>query len=120
MCVSDVAGVFPSVEGLWRLCLNDVGLCQIESPALLTLCSTFGSNPNNWHWPVRGGAGFIGGYGLALDSDYHRRQAATLIRFAQTTRDPDTSAALMRLAAEHIELAEETARSVMRPCPEEG
>jgi len=28
-------------------------------------------------------------------------------RLAQTTRDPDRSSALMRLAAEHVELAEE-------------
>jgi hypothetical protein len=47
---------------------------------------------------------------MSQDSDYHRRQAATLIRLAQTTRDQETSAALMRLAAEHTELAEKSVR----------
>jgi hypothetical protein len=37
---------------------------------------------------------------------YHRRQADTLIRLASSTRDPDTAAALMKLAAEHNHLAE--------------
>lgn len=40
------------------------------------------------------------------DSEYHRRQAAVLIKLAQTTRDTDTAVALMRLAAEHTELAD--------------
>jgi hypothetical protein len=48
---------------------------------------------------------------LALSADYHRRQAAQLIRLAQTTRDQDTAANLMRLAAEHIALAEEATRN---------
>jgi len=43
---------------------------------------------------------------LAIENDYHHRQAATLIRLAQATRDPDTAVALMRLAAEHIARAE--------------
>jgi hypothetical protein len=37
---------------------------------------------------------------------YHRRQAETLIRLAGSTRDPDTAASLMKLAAEHNQLAE--------------
>jgi len=40
------------------------------------------------------------------DSEYHHRQAAVLIKLAQATRDHDTAASLMRLAAEHTELAE--------------
>jgi hypothetical protein len=44
---------------------------------------------------------------LAIDRSYHRRQAATLVRLAQTTRDQETASALMRLAAEHIDLAED-------------
>ena len=38
-------------------------------------------------------------------ADYHRRQADTLIRLASSTRDPETAAALMRLAAEHTGMA---------------
>jgi hypothetical protein len=43
------------------------------------------------------------------NSDYHRRQAATLVQLAQNTRDSNTASALMRMAAEHITLAEEAA-----------
>jgi len=45
---------------------------------------------------------------MSEDSDYHHRQAAALIRLAQTTRDQETSVALMRLAAEHTQLAEKS------------
>jgi hypothetical protein len=43
---------------------------------------------------------------LAIDPAYHLRQATTLIRLAQATRDTKTAAALMRLANEHTALAE--------------
>jgi hypothetical protein len=46
------------------------------------------------------------GIPLAIEKDYHRRQAATLIRLAQTARDPDMAAVLMRLVAEHVRRAE--------------
>jgi hypothetical protein len=39
-----------------------------------------------------------------LTSEYHSRQAVTLSHLAESTRDPHTAAALMRLAAEHIAL----------------
>jgi len=42
-------------------------------------------------------------------SKYHQRQAETLTRLAQTTRDSETASALMRLAAEHTALAEKAA-----------
>ena len=48
------------------------------------------------------------GLGMAVTSDYHRRQAETLIRLAQSTKDSETASALMRLAAEHNALAEQT------------
>jgi len=34
-------------------------------------------------------------------SDYHRRQADFLNRLAESARDPDTAAELLRLASEH-------------------
>ncbi len=57
------------------------------------------------------------GAAMSQDSDYHRRQAAALIRLAQTTRDQETSVALMRLAAEHTELAEKSVRTGVYPRP---
>jgi hypothetical protein len=39
-------------------------------------------------------------------SDHHRVQAWTLVTLAEWTRDPDTAAALRRLAAKHEELAD--------------
>jgi hypothetical protein len=39
-------------------------------------------------------------------AEYHRRQASTLTRLAESTRDPDTARALMRLAAEHTAIAD--------------
>ena len=39
-------------------------------------------------------------------SDFHRVQASTLIRLAQLARDPNTAASLMRLAAQHEEMAD--------------
>ena len=39
-------------------------------------------------------------------SDFHRVQASTLNRLAQLTRDPDTATSLMRLAAQHEEMAD--------------
>jgi len=50
-----------------------------------------------------------GDWGIVATANYHRRQAATLIRLANSTRDPETATALMRLAAEHNALAEEAA-----------
>jgi hypothetical protein len=43
---------------------------------------------------------------MVCPQEYHRRQAEKLIRLAQTTRDPETASALMRLAAEHRLLEE--------------
>lgn len=43
-------------------------------------------------------------------AEYHRRQAEVLIKLANTTREPETAAALMRLAADHVRLAEEADR----------
>ena len=39
-------------------------------------------------------------------SEYHRGQARTLAHLAQLTRDPNTAASLMRLAAKHAEMAD--------------
>jgi hypothetical protein len=39
-------------------------------------------------------------------SNYHRRQAAVLMRLAQNTTDPATAQHLTALAAEHTKLAE--------------
>ena len=47
---------------------------------------------------------------MALSSEYHRRQATTLTQLAQTTRNLDTAKALLRMAAEHLVQADETAR----------
>jgi hypothetical protein len=44
---------------------------------------------------------------MAISSEYHRRQAATLLQLAQNTRDPDTANALLQIVAEHIAPAEE-------------
>jgi len=38
--------------------------------------------------------------------EYHRGQAVTLVNLAQLTSDPDTAASLMRLAAQHEEMAD--------------
>lgn len=43
---------------------------------------------------------------MVSPQEYHRSQAEKLIRLAQTTRDPETAAALMKLAAEHTLLEE--------------
>jgi hypothetical protein len=48
--------------------------------------------------------------GLMTTADYHRRQARTLTQLATATRDPDTAAQLLKLAAEHIALADGAAR----------
>jgi hypothetical protein len=40
------------------------------------------------------------------ESSYHRRQAETLIRLAQSTTDQGTARQLMILAAEHTALAD--------------
>ena len=42
-----------------------------------------------------------------LEPEYHRRQVVMLLRLARTTRDPQTSASLKQLAAEHAAIAEE-------------
>ncbi len=44
---------------------------------------------------------------MALNTDYHRKQATVLVQLAQTTRDRDTAKALMQMAAEQIRLAEQ-------------
>jgi hypothetical protein len=43
---------------------------------------------------------------VAPDADYHRRQAATLLKLAHHTGDPETAASLKQLAAEHMAIAE--------------
>ena len=48
-------------------------------------------------------------------AEYHRRQAATLTRLAQSTRDPETAATLMRMAAEHTTLAEKAYTPERKP-----
>ena len=48
----------------------------------------------------------LGELGFVSSAIYHHRQAQTLIRLADSTRDPETAAALMRLAADHTTLAE--------------
>jgi hypothetical protein len=40
------------------------------------------------------------------EASYHRRQAEILVRLAQSTTDKETSRQLMRLAAEHTDLAD--------------
>jgi hypothetical protein len=40
-------------------------------------------------------------------SEYHRGQARTLVNLARLTRDPNTAASLMRLAAQHAEMADQ-------------
>jgi hypothetical protein len=40
-------------------------------------------------------------------SDYHRSQALTLTNLARLTRDSTTAASLMRLAAQHADLADQ-------------
>jgi hypothetical protein len=47
---------------------------------------------------------------VPLSSDYHRRQATTLIQLARTTDNAATAKALLKLAAEYIDLAEQAAR----------
>jgi hypothetical protein len=49
---------------------------------------------------------------MSISPEYHRRQAATLTQLAQTTRDPDTAKALLRVAADHISRADEAARDM--------
>jgi hypothetical protein len=40
-------------------------------------------------------------------NEYHRGQARTLVNLARLTRDPKTAASLMRLAAQHVEMADQ-------------
>jgi hypothetical protein len=47
---------------------------------------------------------------LPISSDYHRRQATTLVQLARETNNADTATALLKLAAEYLDLAEEAAR----------
>jgi hypothetical protein len=63
--------------------------------------------------PVGTANGQIGGFFVA-SAEYHRKQAQVLIQLAQSTRDPETAAALMRLAAEHTALADKAARKEKR------
>ena len=44
---------------------------------------------------------------VTINPEYHRRQAATLTQLAQTTRDPDTAKALLRVAADHVGRADD-------------
>jgi hypothetical protein len=53
--------------------------------------------------------------GMAISSEYHRRQAATLLQLAQNTRDPDTANALLQIVAEHIARAEEAVARTAAP-----
>jgi hypothetical protein len=39
--------------------------------------------------------------------DYHRGQARTLVKLARLTSDPNTAASLMRLAAQHVVMADQ-------------
>jgi hypothetical protein len=39
--------------------------------------------------------------------EYHRGQARTLVKLARLTSDPKTAASLMRLAAQHVEMADQ-------------
>ena len=52
---------------------------------------------------------------MAISSEYHRRQAATLLQLAQNTRDPDTANALLQIVAEHIARAEEAVARTAAP-----
>jgi hypothetical protein len=52
--------------------------------------------------PLRGGGEFD-----MASSNYHRRQAAVLMRLAQNTTDPATAQHLAALAAEHTKLADD-------------
>jgi hypothetical protein len=47
---------------------------------------------------------------MPINSEYHRRQAITLVQLARKTSSTDTAKALLKLAAEYIDLAEEAAR----------
>jgi hypothetical protein len=49
---------------------------------------------------------------VSISPEYHRRQAATLTQLAQTTRDPETAKALLRVAADHISRADEAVRDL--------
>ncbi len=53
--------------------------------------------------------------GVSSTTEYHQRLVAILTRLAQTTRDPDTASALMRLAAEHTAQAEHAAEENRKP-----
>jgi hypothetical protein len=52
---------------------------------------------------------------MAISSEYHRRQAATLLQLAQNTRDPDTANALLQIVAEHTARAEEAVAKTAAP-----
>jgi hypothetical protein len=54
---------------------------------------------------------------VALSSEYHRSQAITLTQLARTTRDREAAQSLFRLAAEHIELADDVARARSAAAP---
>jgi hypothetical protein len=47
---------------------------------------------------------------MPINSEYHRRQAITLVQLARKTSSTDTAKALLKLAAEYIDLAYEAAR----------
>ena len=47
---------------------------------------------------------------MPISSDYHCLQAGTLLQLARKTNSTDTAKALLKLAGEYIELAEEMAR----------
>jgi hypothetical protein len=52
-------------------------------------------------------------------AEYHRRQAQTLVLLANSTRDPDTAAQLMKLAAEHTAIADRERQRETQPKKEE-
>ena len=52
-------------------------------------------------------------------AEYHRRQAQTLVRLANSTRDPDTATQLMKLAAEHTAMADREPQQETQPKKED-
>jgi hypothetical protein len=109
--------------------------CQIgdrdaEAPQPTSpLSALLGPHPQPESAPSEAGAGSLApmkpapGTFVVLDPEYHRRQAVMLHRLARTTRDPQTSAALKQLAAEHAAKAEEqederAARAYRKPARE--
>ena len=63
-------------------------------------CARFSQSPGPWGEPHRRPL-------LPISSDYHCLQASTLLQLARKTNSTDTAKALLKLAGEYIELAEE-------------